>query len=216
MDARVRKIISALEKFHPNPKPFLHFRTPFQLLIATILAAQCTDERVNKVTAALFRAAPVPKKILALGAQRLAAFVKPTGFYRAKTKNIIGAARTIIEKFGGRLPRTLEELQSLPGVGRKTASCVLAQAFKIPAFPVDRHVLRVANRLGLARTDDPTEADLQLRKKIPEKYWIHAHMQLVFLGRTFCRPLPKCKNCPLLYLCPEGRQRIKTGKYQQK
>lgn len=207
MDARVRKIISALEKFHPDPKPSLHFKTPFQLLVATILAAQCTDERINKVTAALFRAASTPEKILKLGARRLAGFIKPTGFYRAKTKSIIGAARALIEKFKGRLPHTLEELQSLPGVGRKTASCVLAQAFSIPAFPVDRHVLRATNRLALAHAKDPTEADLQLRKKIPEKHWIHVHMQLVLLGRTFCRPLPKCKNCPLLHLCPEGQKR---------
>jgi endonuclease-3 len=209
MDARVKKIIGVLNKHFPNPKPFLKFRTSFELLVATILSAQCTDARVNLVTPALFRAANTPEKIVKLGEKKLMAYIKSTGFYRAKTKSIMGAAKKILEKFDGSVPSTLEALQSLPGVGRKTASVVLAQAFHIPAFPVDRHILRVANRLGLAHAKTPDETDLQLRKNIPEKFWIPFHMQLVAHGRKTCRPNPKCDICPLLPYCPEGKRRKK-------
>lgn len=214
-DTRIRNIIKGLNKLYPDPKPFLHFRNPYESLIATILSAQCTDERVNSVTKELFRVANTPEKILSLGEKKLMEYVKSTGFYRAKTKNILGSAKMILEKYRGQVPRLLEELQKLPGVGRKTASVVLAQAFHIPAFPVDRHVFRVANRLELAQGKDPTETDIQLREIIPKAYWISTHLQLVSHGRKICRPNPKCAVCSLLQWCPEGKKRMKTGKYQK-
>lgn len=205
MDARVKKIIEILGRLYPNPKLSLNFKTPFESLVATILSAQCTDARVNIVTRGLFAIANTPEKIIKLGAAKLEKIVKPTGFYRTKTKNVMTAAKTLIEKFSGEVPKTLEDLQKLPGVGRKTASVVLAQAFHIPAFPVDRHVLRVANRLGLAHSDDPTKTDLELRKNIPERCWIPLHLQLIYHGREICRPKPKCGECPLLKECPYGK-----------
>ena len=220
---RVKKIIAALNKLYPDPKPALKFETPFESLVATILSAQCTDARVNIVTRQLFRVANTPEGILKLGEKRLEIFVRSTGFFRAKTKSLNGAAKMIIEKFGGRVPENLEDLQSLPGVGRKTASVVLAQAFGIPAFPVDRHVFRVANRLelafvegakggaknGIKRAKTPEKTDFALRKNIPEKFWIPLHLQLVYHGRLICRPKPKCHECALLKWCPEGQKRIK-------
>lgn len=179
--------------------------------MATILAAQCTDARVNIVTAKLFPAANTPQKILALGEAKLARYVKSTGFFHAKTKSLLGASQMLIEKFGGKVPADLEKMQKLPGVGRKTASVVISQAFGIPAFPVDRHVLRVANRLGLAKAKTPDKTDEHLRKNIPEKFWIPFHMQLVALGREICRPNPKCPICPLLPCCPEGKKRTKNN-----
>ena len=209
MDTRVRNILSTLNRLYPNPKPFLRFRTAFESVVATILSAQCTDERVNIVTKDLFRAANTPEKILKLGEKKLMKLVKSTGFYRTKTKNILGAARVLVEKFRGKVPASLEQLQTLPGVGRKTASVVLSQAFHIPAFPVDRHVLRVANRLGLAHAKTPDKTDLQLRKNIPERLWIPLHIQLIYHGRKICRPKPKCAECTLLAYCPEGKKIMK-------
>ncbi|MEK9132718.1 MAG: endonuclease III [Patescibacteria group bacterium] len=209
METRVRKILDILNKLFLNPVAPLHFSTPFELLIATILSAQCTDERVNKVTPALFEAANTPEKIIKLGDKKLIEYIRSTGFYNSKAKSIMGCAEAILEIFDGKVPETLEELQKLPGVGRKTASVVLIHAFGIPAFPVDRHVLRVANRLGLAHAKTPDETDEQLRKAIPEKLWIRSHLQLVFHGRGLCRPKPKCEICPLLPHCSEGQKRVK-------
>ena len=229
MEERVTKIIATLNKLYPDPQPALNFKTPFESLVATILSAQCTDARVNIVTKQLFRVANTPEKILKLGEKRLEMFVRSTGFFRAKTKSLIGAAKIIIEKFGGRVPNNLEDLQSLPGVGRKTASVVLAQAFGIPAFPVDRHIFRVANRLELAsveggakggikgsfkRAKTPEKTDFALRKNIPEKFWITLHLQLVYHGRLICRPKPKCPQCALLKWCPEGKTVIASSAKQ--
>lgn len=214
MNFRIRKIIVILNKLYPNPRPFLHFRTPFESLVATILSAQCTDERVNIVTKAFFKVANTPEKMLKLGARKVETYIKSTGFYRAKTKSLLGMSQMLLEKYGGKIPKTLEELQKLPGVGRKTASVVLAQAFHIPAFPVDRHIFRVANRLAIANAKDPDKTADQLQKQIPEKYWIPLHLQLVSHGRKICRPKPKCEICPLLAYCPEGQRRKQTGLFK--
>lgn len=213
MDTRVKKIVEGLTKLYPNPKPSLHFKNPFESLISTILSAQCTDQLVNLVTPKLFRAANTPEKMVKLGEKKLMILIKSTGFYRAKTKSVMGASRTLIEKFGGKVPGSLEALQTLPGVGRKTASVVLSQAFGIPAFPVDRHVFRVANRLALAHAKTADDTTDQLEKTLPKSLWIHLHMQLIAHGRKICRPNPKCSICPLLTYCPDGKQRMKTGKY---
>lgn len=215
MDMRIKKIIATLNRLYPDPKPFLNFRTPYELLVATILAAQCTDARVNTVTPDFFKAADTPEKMLKLGSSKIEHYVRSTGFFRAKTKNILNMSKMLLEKFDSRVPDTMEDLQSLPGVGRKTASCVLAQGMHIPAFPVDRHIFRVANRLGLAHQKTPEKTDLEVRKNIPEKYWVNLHLQLVSHGRKICRPNPKCGICPLLPYCPDGQRRIKTGKYQK-
>lgn len=215
MNKRFKKIIAILEKSYPNQRSFLHFKTPFESLIATILSAQCSDARVNIVTKKLFPIANTPEKILKLGEKKLIFFIKSTGFYRAKAQNIIGAAKTLLKKYKGRVPASLEALQTLPGVGRKTASVVLCQAFGIPAFPVDRHVFRVANRLSIARAKTPEKTDQQLRKNIPQKYWIPLHLQLISHGRTLCRPKPLCGRCPLLPYCSEGKQRHRTGNYKK-
>ena len=176
----------------------------------------------------LFRVANTPEKILGLGENGLRCLYDHR-FFRAKTKSLIGAAKIIIEKFGGHVPNNLEDLQSLPGVGRKTASVVLAQAFGIPAFPVDRHIFRVANRLELAsveggakgdvkgsfkRAKTPEKTDFALRKNIPEKFWITLHLQLVYHGRLICRPKPKCPQCALLKWCPEGKTVIASSAKQ--
>lgn len=215
MNGRIRKIITIINKVYPHPRPFLYFKTPFESLVATILSAQCTDARVNIVTKKLFPVANTPKKILKLGEKKLIFFIKSTGFYRAKAKNIIGTAHMLLKKYGGRVPASLETLQMLPGVGRKTASVVLAQAFGTPTFPVDRHVFRVANRLALAQGKNPEETDRQLRKNIPKKYWIPLHLQLISHGRTLCRPNPLCGKCQLLPSCPEGKKRLKSGDYKK-
>lgn len=207
--SRVQKITKILQKLYPDPKPSLDFKTPFELLVAAMLAAQCTDKRVNIVTAKLFPAANTPEKILKLGEKKLMEYVKPTGFFRAKTKNLMGCAKMLAEKFSGKMPRTLEDLQKLPGVGRKTASVILAQAFGIPAFPVDRHVLRVANRLGLADAKTPDQTADQLQKNLPKNLWIPLHMRLVYLGREICRPKPKCSQCALLTNCPAGKTNLR-------
>ena len=210
MEARIRKIVSALKRIYPNPKPSLNFKNPFECLVATILSAQCTDVRVNIVTKELFPVANTPRKILALGEKGLIKYIRSTGFYHAKAKHILGTCTELIKSFGGKVPASLEKLQTLPGVGRKTASVVLSQAFHIPAFPVDRHVLRVANRLALAHATTPDKTDLQLRKNIPEKLWGPLHIQLIYLGRQLCKPNPLCEKCPLLPLCPEGKRRMKA------
>lgn len=207
MEVRIKKIMSTIQRMYPHPAPSLVFTTPFECLVATILSAQCTDARVNIVTKELFPVANTPEKVLALGEKGLMRYVRSTGFYRAKARHILGTCKKLIEDFGSKVPASLERLQLLPGVGRKTASVVLSQAFHIPAFPVDRHVLRVANRLGLAHAKTPDNTDLQLRKIIPKKWWIPFHIQLIYLGRQLCKPKPMCAICPLLPQCPEGKKR---------
>lgn len=206
MDKRIDSIIEALNKLFPDPKPALDFTTPFESLVATILSAQCTDARVNIVTKTLFNVANTPEKIIRLGGKKLEEYIHSTGFFHAKAKNIIATSKVLLENYDGKIPQSLEEMQKLPGVGRKTAGVVLAQAFKIPAFPVDRHIFRVTHRLALTTAKTPDKTDEELRTRIPEKFWIRMHLQLVFLGRQICRPKPKCSICPLLKYCPEGQK----------
>ncbi len=205
-------MLDILERSWPNPLPPLIFKNPFESLIATMLSAQCTDERVNKVTPALFEDAPNPEKMYALGQKKIIEFIYSTGFFNAKSKHILATCKALLEKYGGEIPNDFEALQKLPGVGRKTASVVMCQAFNVPTFPVDRHILRVASRLGLSKAKNPDKMDLDLRAKIPENKWIDAHLQLIFLGRLFCRPKPNCRECPLLSVCPVGQKSTKKAK----
>ena len=179
-------------------KPALKFRTPYELLIAVILSAQCTDERVNKVTKVLFEKYDTPEKMLTLSQTELEKYIFSCGFYRMKAEHILSASADIINKFGGQVPDNLEDLQSLSGVGRKTANVVYSVAFHGNAIAVDTHVFRVSNRLGLASAKDVLNVEKQLMAIIDEKDWSRSHHYLIYLGRRYCKSQsPNCKECPV-------------------
>lgn len=206
MNHQTRKeILAALEDLYPNPKTELNFSTPFQLLVATILSAQCTDLRVNKITAELFAKHPTAGDIANLPLATLEEFIRSAGLWKNKAKNISQTAQELVESFDGEVPRSRELLQKLPGVGRKTANVVLANAFGIPAFAVDTHVHRVSNRLGLAKSQKVEETERQLTKLIPKSKWADGHHWLILHGRRVCTARkPKCNICPLAHLCPSS------------
>ncbi len=198
----VREILAILGHTYPEAHSELNFDTPFHLLVATILSAQCTDQRVNQVTARLFRSYPKPEDLLRLGEDGLEEEIRECGLFRNKAKNILATCRVLIDRYGGEVPATLEELNSLPGVGRKTANVVGSNAFSIPTIAVDTHVLRVSNRLGLAESDNVDKVEAQLREKIPREQWIKAHHWLIWHGRRICQARhPKCEICPLNTHC---------------
>ena len=190
----VEKIISTLGGVFTD-KPALNFRTPFELLIAVILSAQCTDERVNKITARLFENYNTPEKILTLTQAELEKYIFSAGLYKSKAEHILSACRDIVEKFSGQVPDNLADLQSLAGVGRKTANVVYSVAFGGDAIAVDTHVFRVANRIGLAKADTPLKTELQLMKAIDKSSWSKSHHYLIYLGRSYC------DNCPINTYC---------------
>jgi endonuclease-3 len=201
--ARARKILSRLARAYPDARTELHFATPLDLLVATILSAQCTDERVNAVTAELFPRYRRAQDWADLPLPTLEKAIHSTGFFRAKARSIVGMARGLVERHGGEVPRTLEELVALPGVGRKTANVVLGNAFGIPALAVDTHVFRVSQRLGLARGDDPEEIHDQLCLVLPRPGWTQASHLLILHGRRACFARnPACPTCPVEPLCP--------------
>ncbi len=200
--AQIKKVIATLDREFPNPKPPLNFKSPFELLVAVVLAAQCTDERVNKVTPNLFPHYNTPKKLLSLGFSRLRGIVHSCGYHNQKARSLIACSKMLIERYEGKIPNTLEELMKLPGIGRKSASVILAQAYGIPSFPVDTHVFRIANRLGLVHEKTPDKTALALEQKIPRNSWIPLHLQIIFHGRKTCKaPKPRCWECPLRELC---------------
>ena len=199
---RARAIVGRLAKAYPDWGPTLDFTTPLELLIATLLAAQARDERVNEVTKPLFRKYRSARDWLRASDAVLERELKPTGFFRQKTKAVKGACQGIVERFGGQVPKTMDELVSLHGVGRKTASIVLGGAFAVPSIAVDRHVVRVAGRLGLTGSDDPEAIEEDLRTLLPRPQWVKATWTLVLHGRRTCRPLPECPACPVAELCP--------------
>ena len=196
------RILDILEAEYPDAGITLDFGTPFELLIATILAAQCTDERVNRVTPTLFAKYRTPEDYGAVSQEELEADIRPTGFYRNKARSIRRLADVLVERFGGRVPDDIDSLVSLPGVGRKTANIVLGNAFGKDALAVDTHVRRVSRRLGLARSDDPDEIEAELCEVVPPGRRTLATHLLVFHGRRCCRSRrPLCGKCPLLDLC---------------
>lgn len=200
---RARKALARLEKAHPDWGPTLEFADPLQLLVATILAAQAQDDRINEVTrTVVFPKYRTAADYVAAKPAVLERELRPTGFFRQKARAVQGAALGIVERFGGRVPGDMEGLVSLPGVGRKTASIVLANAFGVPAIAVDRHVARVAQRLGLTRQGDPEKIELDLRAVFREPEWVKATWCLVLHGRRICNPTPKCPECPAVDLCP--------------
>ena len=197
-----REILCELEKLYPQAAPALHFNSPYELLVAVILSAQCTDERVNKVTAELFKEYNTPQKMLTLSQQELEKRIFSCGFYRNKAAHILSASRDIIEKFGGQVPADHAALKTLAGVGQKTANVVYAVAFGGDAIAVDTHVFRVSNRLGLAHATTPEKTELQLNAAIPKDMWSRAHHWLIFHGRRVCHSQrPDCANCTLKTWC---------------
>lgn len=203
------EILKELEKLYPDAKPALHFRSPYELLVAVVLSAQCTDERVNKVTKVLFEHYDTPEKMLALSQEELEKYIFSCGFYRNKAKHILSASRDILEKFGGQVPETLEKLQTLAGVGRKTANVVYAVAFGGDAIAVDTHVFRVSNRLGLASGNTPQKVEEGLQKAIPKEQWSIAHHYLIWHGRKVCHSQkPDCAGCTLKEFCADYKNRV--------
>jgi endonuclease-3 len=198
--AKVRKILRSL---YPEVKPQLHFRNPFELLIATILSSQCTDKQVNQVTPKLFHQLKSPQDFVRASLGEIEALIRSTGFYRNKAKNIKTCCRVLLETHGGRVPDRLDELVDLPGVGRKTANVVLAAAFERPGIVVDTHVKRVSWRLGFTGYSDPVKIEFDLMEIVPRKEWSDFSLRLIFFGRETCTARkPKCPVCLLDFLCP--------------
>jgi endonuclease III len=201
--ARARKILALLERAYPDAKIALDFKTPFQLLVATILSAQCTDERVNMVTPALFRKYPTARELARARPPSLEKEIRSTGFFRAKTRSLLGMAKALVERHGGEVPREREALVELPGVGLKTANVVIGNVFGGEALTVDTHVFRVSQRLGLARADDPDELHDQLVAILPPDSLTHASHLMITHGRRTCvARKPLCPACPVRALCP--------------
>jgi endonuclease III len=201
--ARARKILTALARAYPDAKIALDFETPLELLVATILSAQCTDERVNMVTPALFRKYRTAKAYAAADPATLEEEIRSTGFYRSKTRSLVGMAKALVERHGGQVPSTREALTELPGVGLKTANVVLGNAFGAQALAVDTHVFRVSQRLGLARSEDPDEIHDQLVQVLPAGELTQATHLLITHGRRTCvARKPACPVCPVRSLCP--------------
>lgn len=200
MDAN--QIKEELDKIFPTPKCELEYETPYQLLVAVVLSAQCTDKRVCMVTRNLFKEYGTPQKMLTLSQKELEEKIHSCGFYHNKAKNILALSKDLIEKFGGEVPQSVEELQSLAGVGRKTANVVIGEAFKGDAIAVDTHVLRTSNRLGLVKTDDPFKCEQALMNTFKREDWTKLHLQLVHFGRYICKSQrPECNKCPFTTIC---------------
>jgi endonuclease III len=195
-------ILDALATQHPNAFTELVFTNAFELLVATILSAQSTDRRVNEVTPALFARYPDAARLAAATTAELEPQLVPTGFFRQKAKMIQGMARTLLATHGGEVPADMDALTALPGVGRKTANVVLGHALGVPGFPVDRHVLRVANRLAIAQAATPEEVERQLCSALPRERWTVSSDTLILHGRRICRPRPLCPQCAAVTMCP--------------
>jgi endonuclease-3 len=195
--------LGILERSYPRAVTALAYRNTFELLVAVILSAQCTDARVNMTTPSLFAKYPTPEKLAKAKQADVEKIVKSCGFFRMKARNVIACARDLVERFGGRVPHEREELESLAGVGRKTASVVLAAAFEAPALAVDTHVFRVAHRLGLTLGTNPRQVEEDLTAIVPREKWGKAAHWLILHGRAVCKaPVPRCAQCPVNHLCP--------------
>lgn len=205
--ARARKTLARLEKAQPDWGPTLEFSDPLELLVATILAAQAQDDRINEVTrTVVFPKYRTAADYVRVGMAELQRDLRPTGFFRQKAKAVKGAAQGLVDRFDGVVPQDMEGLVSLHGVGRKTASIVLANAFGVPSIAVDRHVARVAVRLGFSRQTDPDRIEQDLRAVFPERDWVKATWNLILHGRRMCNPTPRCPACPVVDLCPYPRK----------
>lgn len=205
---RIEIILKRLDQMYPTAECALLHRNPFQLLVATILSAQCTDQRVNIVTKSLFKKYKTPADFARVSQAALETEIRSTGFFRNKAKNIRGASKKIVERLGGKVPRNMEELLTLPGVARKTANVVMGTAFGIASgVVVDTHVQRLSQRLGLTRQKDPKKIEQDLMKILPRDRWIGFSHQLIWHGRRVCPARgPKCLECPLIDVCPTGQK----------
>ena len=206
-------ILAELERLYPDAKPALHFRNPFELLVAVILSAQCTDVKVNAVTPALFAAYPDAHALAAADPLDVEGYIRTCGLYHNKAKNLVATAKTLVEQYGGEVPADHEKLTQLPGVGRKTANVVMSCAFGADAIAVDTHVFRVSNRLGLADAGDVLKTEQQLMQSIPKEKWSLAHHWIIFHGRRVCTARkPACESCTLAAFCeyaqgnPKGKK----------
>jgi endonuclease-3 len=200
---RAKAIYRQLTKSYPNVRCELDYNSAFQLLVATVLSAQCTDKRVNQTTPALFKKYPNPKKMAKADLKDIQRLVKSTGFFRAKAKNIKGLSNKIMEEFDGDVPSNLKDLISLPGVGRKTANVVLGHAFGIPGITVDTHFGRLSRRFGWSKQNDPVKVEFEVGELIPEKEWTNLSQRMIWHGRRVCHSRkPACGACPLAKLCP--------------
>ena len=210
---RVAQLVQAWPEIYPDAHCELNFKNPLELLIATILSAQCTDKRVNMVTPALFKKYPTAKDYARAPQAAIENAIKSTGFFRNKTKSIRAAASTIAKKFGGKVPSTMDELRELPGVGRKTANVVLGNAFgKDEGIVVDTHVMRLSQRLGLTKQKDAEKIERDLMKLVPRKYWTNWSHWLIWHGRRRCYARkPDCSQCEVFRLCPSGKRFVRTG-----
>ena len=213
MDAqKAAQALQILAKSYPDARPALHYSTAYELLVAVILSAQCTDERVNKVTAELFREHDTPQAMLALTQEQLEGYIFSCGLYRSKAAHILSASRDILEKFGGQVPEKFADLKSLAGVGQKTANVVSSVWFDRDAIAVDTHVFRVSNRLGLAHAHTPAKTEEQLKEVIPQRDWSKAHHWLIWHGRRVCHSQkPACGSCPLAGVCDFFAQQNKQN-----
>jgi endonuclease III len=204
--ARAAAVLEGLRTLYPDARTELRFGTPFQLVIATLLSAQATDVSVNAATPALFERYATPQAMAAATPEEVEPFIRTIGLFRTKAKNAVAAARRITEVYGGEVPHTMEELLTLPGVGRKTANVVLANAFGVPAIAVDTHVGRLSRRLGFSKHEDPDEVERDLMRLFPSEQWVFLHHALILHGRRVCvARAPRCAECAVRALCPSSR-----------
>jgi endonuclease III len=206
--AETRTILHKLQRQHPNANTELDFKNPYQLLVATILSAQSTDEGVNRVTPELFERYPDARALARATNADLEPQIRATGFFRSKARSLLGMATALVEKHGGEVPTTMDVLVELPGVGRKTANVVLGHALGVPGLPVDRHVLRVSNRIGIANSDDPVAVEEQLSQALPRDEWTLDSDTLILHGRRICKPKPLCDRCRVRADCEYYRRMV--------
>lgn len=209
----MEELLKRLKKEYPDPAVALNYKTPFELLVAVILSAQCTDVRVNMVTGTLFKKYRTPADYLIVTQEELESDIRSTGFFRSKAKNIRAMCKKLLEEYNGEVPDSMEILITLPGVGRKTANCVLGEAYNIPSgIVVDTHVTRLSNRLGLTRHKDAEKIEKDLMQSIPKKHWIKFGNHLIHHGRKVCHARkPRCTSCVLEDICPSAEEFISKG-----
>lgn len=200
--AEICEVFERLKRQNPSPSSELKWTNPYTMLVSTVLSAQATDKSVNKATESLYKIADTPEKMLALGEEGLISYIKSIGLYRSKARHVIALSKMLIEKFNGVVPQSREEIQMLPGAGRKTANVVLNVVFHQPVMPVDTHLLRICPKIGLAEGKTPLEVEESLMERIPEKYLLHAHHWLILHGRYVCKARnPLCSECVIADIC---------------
>ena len=204
-ESQIIEVFEILKKINPEPKSELNYSNPYTLLVAVALSAQTTDKSVNKATKSLFKIADTPEKMVALGEEKLISYIKSIGLYKNKAKHVIEMSKMLISDFGSKVPDNREDLEKLPGVGRKTANVVLNVIFNKPTMPVDTHLLRISPKIGLAEGKTPLEVEKSLLKRIPPQYLEHAHHWLILHGRYICTARnPKCEECPINHICAKN------------